>query len=230
MRLPTTNPERAELLEEVLPALHRTINADLARASFISEDPARALFPSSQEVAQIARAIVSRGSFPLVGYALSFVRPQALHGWLSVSGFHNAPWWNALLRLCERAPTDHPVRAQVHGALVDIQYRLIERELLEHAHDTARAYSTDLGLVDALDRLGWRFSSLASRARVLVAHSEGEWVGAVQALASFRYGRSVARIANPEVLWMEGEGSWDASGWGYDPDRLFTNFATAALR
>ena len=149
---------------------------------------------------------------------------------MSVSGFLNAGWWNELLRLRERAPAGHPLRAHIHSALVEVQFRLIERELLEHAHETAQAYSTDLALKNAIDRLGWRFSGPALRVDALVAYSEVEWLKAVQALASFRYGRSVVRVMNPEVLWLDGEETWDSSGWGYDPDRLFSNFAAAALR
>lgn len=106
---------------------------------------------------------------------------------------------------------------------------LIERELLEFAHETARAYSIDLALREAVGRVGWWFEPVAGRVDALILHSEGEWIKATQALARFRDQRSVIRAEDPGTGFLNEGHVWDASGWGYDPDGSFAKLVAAAM-
>ena len=155
---------------------------------------------------------------------------QALHGWLRASTVGDSPWWNGLLRLRDSLPPRDPARERIEAALADVQYVLVEREVLQRAHEAAHAYSTDLALRNAIVLLGWHSSIFAARVDVLLSHSEMAWLNAAQALAAFRFGRSVSRTSRPEAMWRSEGFAWDAAAWGYDPDALFTKLAAASCR
>ncbi|PIL33989.1 hypothetical protein GSI_03697 [Ganoderma sinense ZZ0214-1] len=185
--------------------------------SFIVEETRLALGRSADTaLASVLEGLARTGSISSLDEEVinRIVEAIGLHGWLRASSVGDAPRWNGLLRVRDSLPPLYPIRERIEAALAEVQFAVVEREVLQHAHEAAQAYSINLGLKNAMEVLGWQSSVLAARVDALLTHSEMEWLKATEALAAFRFGRPVSRTSRLEVMWLDGEFAWDAAAWG----------------